>query len=481
MLPTFIKYFFIILSSILTFSKLINYKRSKHCIFISILFTILLSIFMLIIRRHCAYLFIFTLVVFLIIYNKLVFKKDTNISIVFSIFSLGISYILLFIATINFTPLFYFLENNMSSTFVLNSLASTIAGTLQLIYIHLIFKLKRLKNGIPYAHSSINGDMSVFISVIILIIASSFFFLEYKMNIMLIFFSITPLLAVIIYLWIKNYIKSVYIERVHRQNELNYQNTLAQKNEEILYLKEHNAALSKIIHEDNKLLPAMKMAVENVIECKDLKKADELLTDIKTRMKDRSNTVSTYESKNHFVQYTNVASTDGVINYLINKAESFGIAFDFLCSVDFHFFIKEAIDVTSFNTLLADLGENAIIATKTSTKKNILITLSLAENIYSLNVFDSGIDFTPDSFQTLGLDRTTTYLNKGGSGIGIMSILEISKQAEASFEVNELVNSQVYTKCLSVRFDNKKHFRVKTQRPQVIAACSSRSDIILTN
>ena len=49
------------------------------------------------------------------------------------------------------------------------------------------------------------------------------------------------------------------------------------------------------------------------------------------------------------------------------------------------------------NTLLADLVENAIIAIRSRTSKRILVSISISEGHYLIDVFDGGIPFEAET------------------------------------------------------------------------------------
>lgn len=104
--------------------------------------------------------------------------------------------------------------------------------------------------------------------------------------------------------------------------------------------------------------------------------------------------------------------------------------------------------------LLADLLENAIIATKHSKEKNILVHLGILYQNYVIEVFDSGIPFESKTLKDFGIKRTTTHSNEGGSGIGLMSIYELMKQYKASFLLEKYnLEKSGFTKKISVIFD----------------------------
>lgn len=78
------------------------------------------------------------------------------------------------------------------------------------------------------------------------------------------------------------------------------------------------------------------------------------------------------------------------------------------------------------NTLLADLVENAIIAIRSRTSKRILVSISISEGHYLIDVFDGGIPFEAETIINLGLKKITTHADSSGSGIGLVFLTQTS-------------------------------------------------------
>jgi hypothetical protein len=63
----------------------------------------------------------------------------------------------------------------------------------------------------------------------------------------------------------------------------------------------------------------------------------------------------------------------------------------------------------------------------------------------------------------LGSAFVTTRADKGGSGIGFMTTFDTMRECGASLEINEKESSD-YSKSVSVRFDGKSRYVIKTYR-----------------
>lgn len=141
--------------------------------------------------------------------------------------------------------------------------------------------------------------------------------------------------------------------------------------------------------------------------------------------------------------------------------------------------INHPISEDALVTLIADLTENAIIATKESESKNIHLSLDMENNNFCISVFDSGIHFEPYTIENAGKKKASTHLNDGGSGIGLMTTFTFLREYLASFIIDETIENEKYTKKVTVLFDSLNEFRINSQRNEILAIGNARPDIIL--
>lgn len=287
--------------------------------------------------------------------------------------------------------------------------------------------------------------------------------------------------------WWRSSISQKYLEKI-REKELNeLRQTILERDTELEHLKYHNDALARIIHKDNKLIPAMEYAVQEYLSCCEKesvnedqkKKAIELLDQLKEMTAERSGILTNYEQKNKVLPSTDIPSIDTLMSYMLQKASSFQIDFDLSIVGDVKYLFHKLMDESDARTLLADLIENAIIATKKSDKKKIMVHIGLADDCYSISVFDSGASFDPETLIQIGIKQTTTHKNDGGSGIGMMSTYELSQKYNASLVIDESAHPNNFTKNISVCFDNLGQYRVTTRHTEFVPLLSKRQNLIL--
>jgi C4-dicarboxylate-specific signal transduction histidine kinase len=110
---------------------------------------------------------------------------------------------------------------------------------------------------------------------------------------------------------------------------------------------------------------------------------------------------------------------------------------------------ESGVTKQKLETLLADLIENAIIATSYSTYKRIFVTMGIVDDCLEINIQDSGIPFEVEVLANLGLVKSTTHADTGGSGIGYMTIFEILRKYAASLTITEYIpENYAFTKSI---------------------------------
>lgn len=145
----------------------------------------------------------------------------------------------------------------------------------------------------------------------------------------------------------------------------------------------------------------------------------------------------------------------------INSCQSLSIACD----------VKEAVnDLISendLNTLILDLGENALIAVQKSEIRNVLIVFGSENESFTVSIYDSGLPFEQQVIENLGKRRITTHRKTCGSGIGLMTTAQLLKKHKASLMIDESIDNESYVKKVSVIFDGLNQLRVITQTNKI--------------
>ena len=486
MFITFIKYLSIIICSFYTYLHLLNIKQNKAPrSFILFLLLLLPEIYFL--RKYAASFSIIIMVVLFAFYVRNALKTPLNLSLIVSALSIGIAHLTFTIAAF-LLSLGVYLISPLIGEYTPNLIGIISIGIIQFFLTVLPFRLKRLKNGMPFLYKCDSGDIGVYISIILLLAAS---FLGMKKDddlviIIPIFFSIICGFALLF--WWRSNITRNYVKKAKSRELEELQETIDEYHNQMEQLKHHNKELSRIIHKDNKLIPAMEYAVRDYLismqqepsKEKQIIKAKELLAQLNDMSQERTGIINNYEADNKILPSTDVSSLDILLSYMYQKAKQHQIGLDLTVSGDVRYIIEKLMKEADLKTLLADLIENAIIATKAATKKNILINLGISGYYYTIDIFDSGAPFITETLLNAGIKQTTTHKNDGGSGIGLMTAFDLLRKYEASFVIDDCFYHNTFTKKVSVCFDHLNQYRINTKRND-IQLLSKRNDIILMN
>lgn len=478
MFATCIKYFFMTICSFYIFYKLLYLSISKREFIIVALFSAIIQFPLYYIHDYAPFIFIPFMIIAFFIVILLLRNTDHNIAFITAVLSYGFSYFTFLLSSVIISLLFFtiiYKTNDLNDLYII---AHLFIGILQLLLASIPFRLSRLKKGMPFILQKSSNTAGVIIGIIILISAS--FWGINKKNDFLIALSIicVATCGLFLIIWWQRRLTRTYLEKL-KLKEIN------ELQEENLKLKCENQELSKIIHKDNKLIPAMEMAVQEFIACcsKELpdsdmmKKRTQLLQELHTLSAERKGILSAYETQTVLLPPTGSVRIDSVLRYMQQKALSHDITFHFALNCSLKYMINNLIDEDSLATLIADLTENSIIASKEQQTRNILLSLSIENETYCLDIFDSGILFDPDAIIHLGKTRFTTHADTGGSGIGVMSILEIVQKYNASFCMDETVNDALYTKKISIIFNSLNQICIKSNRTELHNISSIRQDI----
>lgn len=458
----YIKYLFMLLCSFYLFSKLLNLTISKKTFWGSILFSVLIAFPFLYIRSHFRSISLFILIALFFIATKFLYHVMLNTALFSSIISFGISYFLFCISDFLALPILFLLVYFTKDKSLQHFLYSFPVCFIQLVLATIPFHSQRLKNGMPTLLQQGASDTGIFISLLIVMTASIASL--YPKNDLL--FTIPIFMIVIcgflLFTWWKRSITQKYKKMLQKQEieALIYANESLQKEMEML--KKDNDSLSGIIHKDNKLIPAMELAVSELLSASqtsdpdiDLKtKAASLLQELQRLTEERKGILLSYEQDAIYSVSSGLTRFDAIIHYMGRKCHLNKIAFNVSLNADILYLTRHIIDEADLCTLTADLLENAMIACLNQPTKNLLLVIGMENQHYCLNVFDSGIPFKTDTIKFMGKIRTTTHSDTGGSGIGLISTFEIAKKYKASFYIEEITNTSMYTKKISFCFDD---------------------------
>ncbi len=473
MLVTFFKYLLISLNCFYIFNKLLNIKPNlKHNI-IDVITSLFMAVITYLLKAHTPHISMIFIIMSLTVSIKLTRKVPLNITFITCIISYGLSFFFFFISSVLITFMMVFIKN--ASLFY--TVSMPLMGILGIFLASIPFRFRRLKNGMPFLLKKSSNTLGICIGIIFVILTTFFALYDKNDTIFKICILSSGLFGIALIIWWRAQLTRLYRDHL-RTTELEF------LRDEVDRLKTENEKLSKIIHKDNKLIPAMEMTVRNVLNNITTNEADtarlnELQNSLSTLSAERAGVISAYENEAFSFEPTGSLRLDSLLNYMKLKMDNESINFTFTQNANVRYLVQKVCDEDSLCTLIADMLENALIATKNCDVRNIHFGLDIEDGFYALNFVDSGTAFSPEVYMNMGLQRHTTHQDTGGSGIGLMTTFEIIKKYRASFVIDEKLNNNFYTKKLTISFDRLNQVYIKSRRKEVLELSSQRLDIVI--
>lgn len=473
MFVSLLKYMFISLCCFFTYNKLLNTKTKFKYHIIDIAISIYISAITCLLKLYIPHISMIFIITSLVIAIKFTRKTPLNITFTTCIISYGYSFFSFFISAFLLSFLTFF-SNNIGTYYLLSI---PLLGILSIFIASIPFRFRRLKNGMPFLLKKSSNTLGICIGIICITL-TTFFAMHNKVDKLFIIavFSI-GLLGITLIIWWRTQLTKLYREHL-RTTEL------VSLRDEVDRLKAENEKLSKIIHKDNKLIPAMEMTVRNVLNDITTNEADtarlnELQTSLSALSAERDGVLRAYENEVLAFEPTGSLRLDSLLSYMKIKMDNESINFTFTQTANVRYMIQKVCSEDSLCTLIADMLENALIATKNCDIRNIHFGFDVEDGFYALNFVDSGIPFAPEVYMDMGIQRHTTHQDTGGSGIGLMTTFEIVKKHRASFVIDEKLNNDFYTKKLTISFDRLNQVYIKSRRKEVLELSSQRLDIVI--
>lgn len=480
MFDSFIKYCFIFSTSFYLYFQLLNintnFFRAKK-----VLYTILLSIIATIFRTYFPF---YSIAVYLIFYLTLLlgFHSEPKLSFVTSLITISMSNTFLIISTFAYSIIIYPFLNDIPTP--PDILTFSISGILMYLLAHLPFRIRKFRNGMKFLYNQNLINIITIIGIIAiasLIVGQQFYSASSYTEI--IPFSVIILLAAILlfFLW-QRCIRQYYLTKLRNLELESLRQELAEKDAEIKKLLANNETQARTIHKDNKLIPAMLSAVTEYLDSADESGSHALYgRELSSRLKELADERAknlTAEDTSGSLPLLHRASADAMLSYMKKRAVQEHIQFEVKIHPEFADKTMDSIAEADLSHLLSDLLENAIIAVKNAKKRQILVHLGILYGAPAVEVSDSGSEFSPAVYQDFGLQKHSTHLEHGGSGIGLMDIWELKKKYAASLHIYEYAEDTApFTKKISIIFDRKKHYLIRTYRPQELVKIQARSDL----
>ena len=358
---------------------------------------------------------------------------------------------------------------------------------LQFIFVFLFFRIKRFKNGYPFLMShSRNIYICNFILLITVILIFTHFFIAGLTNIpvsTLIFCFV--LFSIIFIITIQQNFILYQKQKLQTQALKDYEQELAETKQKLKTAIQEKEKIVKSNHEFYHRQEALKQKLDTLIQQKARLSMNTEFSEDCSNILDRLNTLSNeYNSKTAtlpIIVKSNIPEIDDMLTYMQSECAKNNIEFILKIDCDINYIIQNFITKSQLETLLGDLIKNSIIAINHSsnTYRSIMVVFGIKDDAYELCILDSGIPFEAETLINLGINKASTHLDEGGSGIGFITTFETINSCNASFIINENTNSN-YSKSMEIKFDNKHEYIIISDRKEKITELNqSNRKIIL--
>ena len=404
-------------------------------------------------------------IIFLILLLSIIFsgigKKNIGYYILITTICLSINYIIFFIAII----LSYFPNRIMNIQNNYIGLISIIIIYCPLIY--LLFKIKKFSKGFSFLKEKLIND---YFDILILNISIIILFLinilsEYKSIVTRrMFFGFTALI-IITFVTIQKSLQLYYKQKLLIQDLNETKAELEKKNKEVEELEKENLNFSKTSHSIAHRQKSLEYKLNKLMLNTEI--AAEM--DLKDRMESISKDMQIETAME--LDKTDIPEIDDMLEYMQSECIKNKIDFQLQINGNIHSMVNNHIRKDKLEILLADLIKNAIIAIGYSdnTNKSILVRIGMIDEYYSLYVYDSGIEFEPETLENLGKKPSTTHADNGGTGMGFMNTFDTLRECEASLIINELGKpcKDNFTKIIKIKFDKKNEYKIESYRENI--------------
>ena len=394
-----------------------------------------------------------------------------------TILAIGLSYFTFFITTALMSPFATLSVITDISVEYLYPILYKVSVVLMLPIALAIFRIKRLRKGMPFLLQKVPVPIGIFIGCAIICLTTLLTILDKNNSSYGIFAIFCSVITFVLFFWWRKQLSIVYINKAH-QNEVDRLKT------ELDSIRQDNERLGAIIHKDNKLIPAMMMSVQTALSAQ-LHSGDDnnfelnaLLSELEALYTERSTLSQAQLSAKCPLPESKLIRLDMMLKYMYQKSENLGIQMTADFQIDIKEMLSKQFSEDFLVTIVADLIDNAIIATNLSSEyKKIHIDFAKENDNYCIAVYDTGIPFELHTIKYAGIKKASTHLDNGGSGIGLMSTFTLLKDSYSSFVIDETIDKDNYTKKVAIVMDRLNEYRVYTQRPDILALRTSNPNI----
>ena len=347
-----------------------------------------------------------------------------------------------------------------------------IISSIQFALVYCFFKIKKFKNGLAFLKNKFNNEITdiiminISILVVILYSLTGIYENEITRNFLLTLF----VLGITMFFTIQKMLTMYYKQKLLMDTMDEYKAELTEKQNEIERLKNDKKNVSRITHEFYNRQKALELLVTSNLNTNNIDK-ENISPNVLKIIESLTNEYSgRFEEIKELpkLDKTEIPEIDNMFKYMQSECDKNNINFKLKTVGNIHTLVNNIISKNKLETLIGDHLRDAINAVNLTEEsdKEIFAILGVKNKKYEFSIYDTGINFEIETLLKLGLEPVTTNADRGGTGTGFMTTFDTLNETGASLIITEypLKNGMNYTKCVTIRFDGKKQYKICTYR-----------------
>lgn len=452
-----IKNIFAIICSYFIFFKVIGRKNEKNILLV-IVSSIAIAILVAYVKYNIGtFIGMVVMIILFSILCSISSKCGMGYTIVIAIMSLSINYVIFVVAI---TIVFLI---NVKSSIQNDFINLSFMMLIDLILLKGLFSIKRFKYGITFLNKNNQYIDLILLNICVSILFSSIIFSNMNIEISKELFVEFIISIIVMCITIQKSLQLYYKQKMLIKELDETKEDLARAENKIKILEKENIEESKkrytIIHKQK----SIEYKLEEMLTKTEM--STEEVAEVRERLEKLNKEVYT-EKEVMELDKTGINSIDDMLKYMQSECVKNKIDFTLQIKGNIHYMVHNLVKEEELETLLADHIKDAIIAINHTDNANrsILVRLGNIDDIYSLYIYDSGVEFKPEVLESLGKKPCTTYASEGGTGMGFMNTFDTVRKHKASLIIEEIGKpvKDNYTKVIIIKFDKKNEFRVKS-------------------
>ena len=452
-----IKNIFAIICSYFIFFKVIGRKNEKNILLV-IVSSIAIAILVAYVKYNIGtFIGMVVMIILFSIICSINSKCGMGYTIVIAIISLSINYVVFVVAI---TIVFLI---NIKSSIQNDFINLSFMMLIDLILLKGLFSIKRFKYGITFLNKNNQYIDLILLNICVSILFSSIIFSNMNIEVSKELFVEFIISIIVMCITIQKSLQLYYKQKMLIKELDETKEDLARAENKIKILEKENIEESKKRHTVIHKQKSLEYKIEEMLTKTEM--STEETAEVRERLKKLNKEIYT-EKEVMELDKTGISSIDDMLKYMQSECVKNKIDFTLQIKGNIHYMVHNLVKEEELETLLADHIKDAIIAINHTDNANrsILVRLGNIDDIYSLYIYDSGVEFKPEVLENLGKKPCTTYANEGGTGMGFMNTFDTIRKHKSSLIIEEIgkPTEDNYTKVIIIKFDKKNEFKVKS-------------------